>query len=77
MKLKVSTTEARKRFAEITDDVRTTGKTYSIMRHGKEIARIVPAEEGREDRSKDKELQEDIKRFFSTYGDALKELADR
>ena len=38
----ISTAEARKRFAEITDEVRQSKTSYSIVRHGKEVARLVP-----------------------------------
>lgn len=37
----ISAAQARQRFAEITDEVRTQGVSYSITRHGSEVARLV------------------------------------
>lgn len=74
MKKKViSTAEARKRFAEITDEVRL-GAVYVVVRHGKEVARIVPPTANQE---VDPGLDADIQDFFREYGDVLTELAKR
>ena len=74
MKKKViSTAEARKRFAEITDEV-FQGVTYVVVRHGKEIAQIVPPTAKQD---VDPALEADIKAFMNEYDDVLNELAKR
>jgi prevent-host-death family protein len=72
----ISAAEARKRFAEITDDVRTTGTSYSIVRHGKEVARMVPPAI-QPDAEVDPNLEGDIDEFFAEYKGVLEELAKR
>lgn len=72
----ISTAEARKRFAEITDDVRLTNATYSIVRHGREVARIVPPTHLASPRISSK-LKKELSSFFERYDEALKELAKR
>ena len=72
----ISAAEARRRFAEITDEVRTQGTSYAIVRHGKEVARIVPPEDIVSD-SIDPNLENDIQEFFDEYRDVLVELAKR
>ena len=74
-KLKViSTTEARKRFAQIADELRDGKTTYSVERHGTEVFRMVPTHTNQEI---DSNLETDIQEFFSLYGDVLTELAKR
>ena len=70
----ISAAEARKRFAEITDEVRQGKETYSIVRHGKEVARILPPL-NKENVKIDLNLDSDIKEFFDKYNDVLIELA--
>ena len=70
----ISAAEARKRFAELTDEVRTKSVSYSIVRHGKEVARIVPPQPIGE---VDPNLEQDIDEFFSEYKGVLEELAKR
>lgn len=72
----ISAAEARKRFAQITDDVRMSKTTYSIVRHGKEVARIVPPTDSAAPRISP-ELKRELGNFFERYDDALKELANR
>lgn len=72
----ISAAEARKRFAEITDDARTKNETYIIIRHGKEIARIVPpASEG--NLRINPKLKKELASVFERYDEALQELAKR
>ena len=70
----ISAAEARKRFAEITDEVRQGKTTYSIVRHGKEVARLLPPAGNEE---VDPNLDVDIQDFFREYDDVLTELAKR
>lgn len=70
----ISAAEARKRFAEITDEVRQGKISYSIRRHGKEVARLLPPAIQTDI---DADLEADIKDFFSQYADVLTELAKR
>lgn len=70
----ISATEARQRFAELTDEVRQTGIVYSIVRHGKEVARITPPKDI-EHREVDPNLEQDIDEFFSEYKTVLEQLA--
>lgn len=72
----ISAAEARKRFAELTDEVRTKGTSYSIVRHGKEVARITPPL-STEDTEIDPRLEQDIDEFFAEYKGVLEELAKR
>ena len=68
----ISAAEARKRFAEITDEVRQGKTSYSIVRHGREVARLMPPITHQ---NIDTNLEADIQEFFSEYGDVLTELA--
>ena len=72
----ISSAEARKRFAEITDEVRQGKTSYSIVRHGREVARLMPpAQESNLQISP--KLKRELAGFFTRYDDALKELAKR
>lgn len=71
----ISSAEARKRFAELTDEVRTKGTSYSIVRHGKEIAQIVPPRA--QVSSDDEDFNAAIKQFVGEYDEALAELSRR
>lgn len=70
----ISAAEARKRFAEITDEVRQGKTSYTIVRYGKEIARLMPPATTQD---VDPLLESDIDDFFKEYGDVLVELAKR
>ncbi len=70
----ISAAEARRRFAEITDEVRMGKESYSIVRHGKEVARLVPPS-GNIDPEVDPNLEADMKAFFDQYGDVMEKLA--
>lgn len=72
----ISAAEARQRFAEVTDEVRTQGVSYSIVRHGKEVARITPPTT-LTDKEIDPHLEQDIDEFFNEYKGVLEELAKR
>ncbi len=69
----ISVAEARKNLAEIMDEVKQGKQTYSIVRYGKEIARLVPPHSTEIDAS----LEKDLKEFVSTHSEALAELANR
>lgn len=71
----ISTADARKNFAEVTDEVRTKRVSYSIVRHGKEVARIVPPTETENAQSDDVNMA--ITQFVEEYDDALTKLAKR
>ena len=71
----ISAAEARKRFAEITDEVRTKGTEFSIVRHGKEVARIMPPQN--KNAAADQDFNAAVKQFVDQYDDALAELAKR
>ncbi len=70
----ISAAEARKRLAELTDEVRTQGTTYSIVRHGKEVARIVPPQIKE---TSGQDFNAAIKQFVEEYDEALAELSKR
>lgn len=72
----ISTSEARKRFAEITDEVRLKGHSYSIVRHGKEVAQLIPAKDG-PGLKIDPKLKDQLADFFNRYDETLRELAKR
>ena len=72
----ISSAEARRRFAEVSDDVRTTRQGYLVVKHGKPWVRILPANE-QVDNSIDQNLDGDINELFSQYDEALRELAER
>ena len=72
----ISVAEARKRFAEITDEVRQGKTSYSIVRHGKVVARMVPPTDTNSHRISPK-LKKELGSFFDRYDKALKELASR
>lgn len=69
----ISTAEARQRFAEITDEVRTKNISYSIVRHGKEVARLVAPQIL--DAPADKDFLVAIQHTIKKYDKALAELA--
>lgn len=70
----ISAAEARRRLPELTDEVRQ-GKSYTIVRHGKPVAQLVPPTQ--QDRDVDPRLEVEMKEFFTTYDDVLTELAKR
>lgn len=72
----ISTTEARKRFAAIADELRDGKTSYSVTRHGREVFRMVPttSEETVRIRST---LTRELASVFTRYDEALKELAKR
>lgn len=70
----ISAAEARKRFAELTDEVRTQGTSYSIVRHGKEVARIVPPQS---QEAIEEDFNAAIKQFIEANDNALAELSNR
>lgn len=72
----ISAAEARKRFAEITDEVRTTGVEYSVVRHGKEVARISPPRPS-VPADREQQFEKAVRRFVEKYDDALADLANR
>lgn len=72
----ISASEARKRFAEIQDEVKS-GVTYVVMSHGREQMRLVPPQPVNTTSDVDPNLEKDIDAFFSEYGDVLTELAKR
>ena len=75
LKKTISVAEARKRFAEILEEV-SQGTIYVIVRHGKEMTRMMPPETDDAPRISPK-LKKELASVFERYGDALKELADR
>lgn len=71
----ISTAEARKHFAKITNDT-LLGGVYVVVRHGKEVARIMPPESELDVRISPK-LKKELTSLFERYNGALKELAQR
>ncbi len=72
----ISTAEARKRFAKITEEVRLEKTTYVIVRYGKEIARLTPPHTKMTPRIRP-ELKKELSSLFERYDEALKTLANR
>lgn len=72
----ISSAEARRRFAEITDEVRQNKEVYSVVRHGKEIVRIMPPV-SQDSNKVNPNLDNDIQEFFDKYNNVLVELAKR
>ncbi len=72
----ISTTEARKSFAKIADELRDGKTTYSVVRHGKELFRMVPVDNDRSIRISPK-LKRELASVFRRYDGALRELANR
>ncbi len=70
----ISASEARKRFAEISDEVRTQGVSYTVVSHGREQVRIVPPQKTSSEKS---DFSEIAKRVIKQYDEALTELAKR
>lgn len=70
----ISTSEARKRFAAIAEELREGKTSYSVVRHGKEVFRMVPPADAQE---VDPNLEQDIHEFFEEYGDVLAKLATK
>ena len=70
----ISVAEARKHFAEITDELRSGTPGYIVMRHGKEVCRMMPPTDAQD---VDPNLEADIAEFFDEYGDVLTELAKK
>lgn len=68
----ISTSEFRKQAADIIDEVHR-GKTYVIVRNGKPVAKLVPAD-AHTDLSPD--FAKVVSETFVTYADDLKRLAE-
>lgn len=71
----ISTTEARSRISEITDEVEQKKVTYAFTRHGKVVAKLVPANFS--DGSLSPRLAAELKEFLAEHGEAMRHLADR
>ena len=50
MRTDISATEAVKRFSDLLNNIKYRGGSYTVMRGGKPVAAIVPAEEGTPER---------------------------
>ncbi|MDO8650004.1 MAG: hypothetical protein Q7K33_01710 [Candidatus Berkelbacteria bacterium] len=71
----ISTTEARSRISEITDEVEQKKVIYDFTRHGKVVAKLVPASFS--DGSLSPRLAEELKEFLAEHGGAMAKLAKR
>ncbi|MEX2012675.1 MAG: type II toxin-antitoxin system Phd/YefM family antitoxin [Patescibacteria group bacterium] len=71
----ISTTEARGRISEITDEVEQKKVTYSFTRHGKVVAKLVPADFSSSGISP--RLAQELKEFLAEHGEAMARLAKR
>ncbi len=71
----ISTTEARSRISEITDEVEQKKVTYALTRHGKTVAKLVPADFASNGLSP--KLAKELKEFLAEHGGAMAKLADR
>lgn len=72
----ISTTEARKRFAAIADELRDGKTSYSVVRHGREVFRMVPTTSADTVRISPT-LTRELASAFTRYDSALRELAKR
>ena len=70
----ITVSEARARFAEITDDVSFNGTEYIVTKNDKEIARITTLTEKT---PLSEEVAQYVDEFVAEYSDALQELAHR
>lgn len=71
----ISTTEARSRISEITDEVEQKKVTYVFTRHGKTVAKLVPADFSSTGLSP--KLAKELKEFLAEHGGAMARLANR
>lgn len=71
----ISSSEARKRFAEIIDEVQKNKTSYSVIRHGKAVLTIGPPNSANMSDSIDPQFDTDLKEFVEEYREALTELA--
>ncbi len=62
----ISTADARKRFAEITDAVAFQGDEYIILKNGKEVAKLVPA-------NTETAVSPDLKAWIEDFSDSFTE----
>lgn len=72
-KKKISISEARKQLPSLASEVRDTGATYSIVRHGQEVAQLIPPADNA-DMSPD--LEKEFEKFFTAHESAIRKLAD-
>ena len=73
---RVTTTEARKNIASITNDVENNNLIYAFTKHGKVVAKLLPVEVADQTRI-DPNFTEDLKGFLSEYGKAMGVLAKK
>ena len=71
----ISTTEARERISDITTEVEEKRVTYTFTRHGKAVAKLVPADFSASNISP--RLAEELKEFLAEHGGAMANLAKR
>lgn len=71
----ISTTEARERISDITTEVEQKKVTYTFTRHGKAVAKLVPADFSASNISP--RLAEELKEFLAEHGGAMARLAKR
>ena len=71
----ISTTEVRSRISEITYEVEQKKVTYDLTRHGKVVAKLVPASFS--DGSLSPRLAAELKEFLGEHSEAMRRLADR
>jgi len=71
----ISTTEVRARISEITTEVEEKKVTYAFTRHGKVVAKLVPADFSSSSISP--RLAKELKEFLAEHGGAMAELANR
>ena len=72
----ISITEARKRIAEITDEVEQKKVTYDLTRYGQVVATLAPKNFDNQNQLSPR-LAQEFETVLREYGPALKALAER